>query len=77
MKILGLFYCPASDVGYPYSNKNRTLTDQILSVDIRAEQSGILEGFSKVLPISHFRNGGIKRNWSKIFIFFFPNSMKY
>ena len=25
-------------------------------------QSGILDGFSKVLPNSHFRNGGIKRN---------------
>ena len=31
-------------------------------------QSGILDGFSKVLPNSHFRNGGIKRNWSKISI---------
>ena len=28
----------------------------------------ILEGFSKVLPDSHFRNGGIKRNWSNIFM---------
>ena len=40
-------------------------------------QSGILEGFYKVLPNSHFRNGGIKRNWSKIIIIFFANSMKY
>ena len=40
-------------------------------------QSGILEGFSNVLPNFHFRNGGIKRNWSKIFINFFANSMEY
>ena len=40
-------------------------------------QSGILEGFSKVLPNSHFRNGGIKRNWINIFINFCANSMKY
>ena len=40
-------------------------------------QSGILERFSKVLPNSHFRNGGINRNWSKIFIIFFDNSMKH
>ena len=33
-------------------------------------QNCILEGFSKVLPNSHFRNGRIKRNWSNIFIIF-------
>ena len=33
-------------------------------------QSGILERFSKVLPNSNFRNGGIKKNWSNIFIVF-------
>ena len=38
--------------------------------------SGILEEFSKVLSNSHFRNGGIKRNWSKIFVIFFANSVK-
>ena len=40
-------------------------------------QSGILEGFSQIIPNSFFRNGGIKRNWSKIFIIFFVNNMKY
>ena len=40
-------------------------------------QSGILERFSKVLPNSHFRNGGISRNWSNIFIIFFDNNMKH
>ena len=34
-------------------------------------------GVSKLLPNSHFRNGGIKRNWSKILIIFFANLMKY
>ena len=33
-------------------------------------QSDILEGFSKVLPNSHFWNDGIKINWSKTFIIF-------
>ena len=42
---------------------------------LRTEQIGIQEGFSKVLPKSNFRNGGIKRNWSKISIIFFANSM--
>ena len=29
------------------------------------------------LPNFHFGNGGITRNWSKLFIIFFANSMKY
>ena len=32
--------------------------------------SGILEGFSNELPNSHFRNGEISRNWSKLFMNF-------
>ena len=44
---------------------------------LEPKQSGILEGFSKVLPNSHFRNDGIKRNWINIFINFCANSMKY
>ena len=43
----------------------------------KAISIGILYGFSKVLPNSHFRNAGIKRNWSNIYIIFFANSMKY
>ena len=33
-------------------------------------QSCILEGFSNELPNTHFRNGGISRNWSKLFMKF-------
>ena len=32
------------------------------------DQSGILEGFSNELPNSHFKNVGISRNWSDIFV---------
>ena len=38
-----------------------TLSEGLFSL-IGCRQSGILERFSKVLPNSHFRNGGIKRN---------------
>ena len=34
------------------------------------------EWYSKLLPNSHFRNGGIKRNWSKILTIFSANIMK-
>ena len=47
---------------------------QIIFLGLR--QSGI-QKFSNELPNSDFRNGGITRNSSKLFMIFFAISMKY
>ena len=36
-------------------------------------QSGILKGFSNELPNSNCMNGGITRNWSKLFMILLVN----
>ena len=37
---------------------------------VKSFQSGILEAFSNELPNSHFRNDGLTKNWSELFINF-------
>ena len=62
----------------PNFQRWRPRNSEIIPIEyLRHKQSGILEGFSKVLPNSYFKNGGIKRNWPKIFNILFAISMKY
>ena len=46
-------------------NKCRNMSNELRNImKYDKSQSGILERFSNELPNSHFRTGGIIRNWS-------------